>query len=112
MKTLMLIVLLVLLSAPLGALAQMNDPRVSPLETRIEKLERSGRSVVGAAFVAGVVAALWAQNTRRNAWLWFFTGVIFAPITLLVLLYLNAQDRDRDPPGGRKPFDLQDFRKQ
>ncbi|HYD84978.1 MAG TPA: hypothetical protein VEA63_13025 [Opitutus sp.] len=100
MRTLTFIVLLAVLSAPFIAWAETSDSRVNRLETRVRKLERSGRSVVGIAFVAGVVAALWAQNTRRNAWLWFFAGVIFAPITLLVLLYLNAQDRDRDrdPP--------------
>lgn len=114
MKTLWLCVVLLLLSAPLEMLAQasLSDPRVSGLESRIEKLERSGRSVAGAAFVAGVLAALWAQNTRRNAWLWFFFGLILAPIALVVLLYLNARDRDRDPGGPRKRFDLQDFRQQ
>ncbi len=41
----------------------------------------------------GIFCALWAQNTNRSAWLWFFLGLFFAPLTGLVLLYKNSQDR-------------------
>jgi hypothetical protein len=41
----------------------------------------------------GTFCALWAQNTRRNAWLWFFLGVVFNVLTLAILLYKNAEDR-------------------
>ena len=44
-------------------------------------------------FLFGIFCALWAQNTGRNAWLWFFTGWFFAPITGLVLLSNNSADR-------------------
>lgn len=46
----------------------------------------------------GAFCALWAQNTSRNAWLWFLLGVVFNIITLAVLLYLNAEDRKAAPP--------------
>jgi hypothetical protein len=44
-------------------------------------------------FFVGVFCALWAQNTGRSAWNWFFGGVLFHVITLVVLLSNNADDR-------------------
>lgn len=41
-------------------------------------------------FLFGIFCASWAQSTGRNAWAWFFLGWFFAPITGLVLLYLNS----------------------
>jgi hypothetical protein len=69
--------------------------RVAQLESRplteriIEHREASGLVV----FLYGVFCALWAQNTHRNPWLWFFLGLIFNVITVLVLLSKNAEDR-------------------
>jgi len=44
------------------------------------------------AILFGAFCALWAQNTRRNAWLWFFMGAFFNVITVLVLLGKNSSD--------------------
>lgn len=44
------------------------------------------------AILFGAFCAVWAQNTGRNPWLWFFMGVIFTCITVLVLLSKNAND--------------------
>jgi len=44
-------------------------------------------------YLFGIFCALWAQNTNRSPWLWFFMGWLFAPITGLVLLYKNSEDR-------------------
>ena len=44
-------------------------------------------------FLFAVFTADWAHTTRRNPWLWFFLGLLFAPITGLVLLFKNGQDR-------------------
>jgi hypothetical protein len=41
----------------------------------------------------GAFCALWAQNTGRNAWLWFFLGVMFHVIAVAVLLYKNTEAR-------------------
>ncbi len=49
----------------------------------------------GVAFLFGAFCALWAQNTGRNPWLWFFLGLIFSVITAIVLLAKNANDRKR-----------------
>ncbi len=95
MKLLFFVAALLVLLAPAELFAQLTERRIEQAETRIQRLERSGRAYGGAAFVAAVVAALWAQNTRRNAWLWFIVTLFFAPITLFVLLYKNSKDRGR-----------------
>lgn len=43
-------------------------------------------------FICGSICALWAQNTRRNSWLWFFFGFFGAFIALLALLWTNSRD--------------------
>jgi hypothetical protein len=43
-------------------------------------------------FLFAIFCAYWAQTTKRNAWLWFFLGLFFAPITGLVLLFKNSTD--------------------
>lgn len=96
MKPLLCVLLFAVALLPLAALAQQRPlDRVGELELRVQRVEGSYKSLAGPAFLAGVIAALWAQNSKRNAWLWFFLGVLFVPITLLVLLYLNARDRRR-----------------
>ncbi len=40
----------------------------------------------------GAFCALWAQNTGRNCWLWFFLGLLFSVITIFFLLTKNAND--------------------
>jgi len=47
-----------------------------------------------ACFLFGIFCAYWAQETNRNAWLWFFLGLFFPPITGLVLLYKNSKGRN------------------
>jgi hypothetical protein len=44
----------------------------------------------GVAILFGAFCALWAQNTKRNALLWFFFGAIFNVIAVAVLLYKNS----------------------
>ena len=44
-------------------------------------------------FLFGIFCAYWAQEEGRNAWLWFFAGLIFGPLTGLVLLHLNSRRR-------------------
>jgi hypothetical protein len=68
--------------------------RVASLERQIDGL---GSRVedgwgCGVAILFGAFCALWAQNTGRNPWLWFFMGAIFSCITVLFLLAKNAND--------------------
>jgi uncharacterized BrkB/YihY/UPF0761 family membrane protein len=81
--------------------AWSQDDQLQGLEDRISNLEsdlRSVRSQVSDAsdgavfFLFGAFCALWAQNTRRSPWLWFFVGLFFSVIAVLVLLYKNSQD--------------------
>lgn len=55
-------------------------------------MDTNGYASVGTVFfLFGIFCAYWAQSTGRNAWLWFFLGLFFAPITGVVLLYLNYE---------------------
>lgn len=47
-------------------------------------------------FFIGIFCALWAQNTNRNPWLWFFLGLFFNIITGLFLLARNADDKNNN----------------
>jgi hypothetical protein len=55
-------------------------------------LENNYASIPLVFFLFAVFCAHWAQNTGRNAWLWFFLGLAFAPITGLALLARNSDD--------------------
>ena len=67
----------------------------SNLEMRVQELERRHSSMNSGAvvFLFGAFCALWAQNTGRSAWLWFFAGAAFNFLAVLVLLSKNSDDR-------------------
>ena len=81
--------------------AQTPETRLNELETRMTQLENRtlarGASTV-ALFACGSLCALWAQWTRRNAWLWFFLGFIFNVFALLAMLYKNANEKNTNDP--------------
>ena len=52
--------------------------------------DSSGSGLVLILF--GVFCALWAQNTNRSPWLWFFLGFFFNVITVIFLLIKNSDD--------------------
>ena len=113
---------------PLRTTAQQAEADAPALEARVDALESDVRSLQTDAgstrsdlsrlssdvsrlesaiddastgvvlFLCGVFCALWAQNTRRSPWLWFFLGLFFHVITLLVLLAKNAGDRRNGDP--------------
>src|SRR6266567_166927 len=90
--------LLFLAAFPQPALAQLDGQRVMNLEYRVSNLEQHFpfRADGGVAlFLFGAFCALWAQNTGRNPWLWFFLGMFFNVITVLVLLSKNSKDKLR-----------------
>ena len=49
-------------------------------------------------FLFGIFCAYWAQTTNRSSWLWLFLGCLFGPITGVVLLVKNANDKRSDRP--------------
>lgn len=71
------------------------EQRIDQLAKKVDRLESKIDSEAAAAvgFLFGAFCALWAQNTGRNPWLWFFLGVFFNVITVLVLLAKNSTDR-------------------
>ena len=93
-----LVLLVALIAVAVRAGAQPEPVRLSLLEGRVSALESQTpvRTTEGAALmVCGAFCALWAQNTQRNPWLWFFLGVVLNAIAVLVLLKKNAEDRRR-----------------
>ena len=96
LNALILGMLLLAVGMPLAASAQSESSTIANLQMRVAHLESRVASHVAdgvAVFVAGAFCALWAQNTGRNAWLWFFLGLLFNVVTLLVLLYKNSNDK-------------------
>ena len=74
---------------------QQEDYRISQLEQRLDgldhKVNADGDAIV-VLFLFGAFCALWAQNTGRSAWLWFFLGMFFNVITIFFLLTKNSND--------------------
>ena len=89
---------------------EQTDRRIAALEMRINSLPtpiQSHGNDGAALFLFGVFCALWAQNTGRNAWLWFFLGLFFSVITVIVLLSKNSDDLARRRlKGGSSPLDV------
>ena len=95
---------------PRQASAQSFDQRqYNRLERRVDSLEHSVRAVGdtgGISFLFGAFCALWAQNTGRSPWLWFFMGLLFSVITIIVLLNKNSTDNFDRKVYGRATRDL------
>ncbi len=73
-----------------------SQSQLDDLENRVTRIESTIDDLASAGFVIflfGAFCALWAQNSGRNAWLWFFLGAFFNFITVLVLLSKNSADR-------------------
>ena len=77
-------------------LEDQEDETVSKLRKSLSGSRKTGIIL----FLFGGFCALWAQNTGRNAWLWFFVGFFLSIVAVLFLLSKNSQDiRDKlDPP--------------
>jgi len=76
--------------------------RIDRLEIRVGQVASEPRTntIIQQDHVTGIslclfgeFCALWAQNTNRNAWFWFFMGFCFSVITVLALLSKNSEDR-------------------
>ena len=80
------------------ALAQpVSQSKLDDLENRVTRIESMIDDLASVGFVIFLFAAfcaLWAQDSGRNAWVWFFLGALFNFITVLVLLSKNSADRE------------------
>ena len=77
------------------------EKEVKMLRSEVSDLKSEIRDSVGGGIVLFLFAgfcALWAQNTGRNPWLWFFLGACFSIITVIVLLNKNSNDRKASAP--------------
>jgi hypothetical protein len=100
-RRLILALLPFLTLAPRALMAQEKvpvsvDTRLDELQSQVNSLKTvipRGSSEGAALFLYGAFCALWAQNTGRNPWLWFFAGIIFSFVGVLVLLAKNSDDR-------------------
>jgi hypothetical protein len=86
------------LGGPKGGMGQQGSWAQSSLEQRVSNLEQKSTNhhedAGLAAFFCAAFCALWAQNTKRNPWLWFFLGLFFNIIVIFVLLYKNSKDKE------------------
>ncbi len=88
--------LFLLLTCTQFAFAQTESAALANLDSRVSSLEHkiSDRAETGVVLLLfGAFCALWAQNTGRNPWAWFFLGALFNVITVLFLLYKNSNER-------------------
>jgi len=83
-------------AVPISAQPASGDTTFRVADTPDRVCMHLGRATVdlGSAglFLFGAFCSLWAQNTGRNAWLWFFLGFLFSVITIFFLLTKNAND--------------------
>ena len=78
------------------------ESKLNSLDSRVQRLESKIGEAAGEGavlFLYGVFCALWAKNSGRSAWLWFFLGLFFSVITVIVLLVKNAEDARRRTSG-------------
>jgi hypothetical protein len=86
---------------PLGY-PQTTDQKISSLQEDMNRLKSSTNATAsgsGLVFILfGGFCALWAQNTNRSAWLWFFLGLFFTVFALIAVLIKNSDDRRHKNP--------------
>lgn len=85
----------------LGGVYSSREPpvedRVRALEDEVSELRWEMRDLADDSFdgavliLFGAFCSLWAQRTGRSAWLWFFLGLFFNIVTVIVLLYKNSR---------------------
>ena len=71
---------------------------IGVLKRQLSVLESRKAPWVALATLFGAFCALWAQNTRRNALLWFLFGAVIGPIAALVVLFKNRNVESRPLP--------------
>ena len=82
----------------LRAQVRQLESQVERMKSDVSGLESLLRYSVASATISvhlvfGIFCALWAQNRRRNSWLWFFLGFSLALLAGIMMLYRNFMDR-------------------
>ncbi len=109
MKSALSILLVTLAYFSLPQLAISDEDELASLNHKVDRLEqrintqtrelvnigRIARNSAPLLFLFGAFCALWAQNTSRNPWLWFFLGAFFSVFTVLFVLSRNRGQTSR-----------------
>lgn len=104
LRLLLIAVLFALASAATAPAQEPETERLANIERRVSELDVRVKDIGSAgmlAFLFGAFCALWAQNTGRSAWLWFFFGLAVGPIAVLFLLNKNSCDNFEKRQFGR-----------
>lgn len=80
-------------------------PQAETTTTRPNPLAQKAEENGALLFLFGAFCALWAQNTGRSAWLWFFLGAFFNVVAVLFLLTKNSNDNFEKKKFGRTARD-------
>jgi len=74
------------------------DQKVGELEKKLDKPDFPwwARFFLVAP-IGGAFCALWAQNNKKNAWFWFFFGLILPFIAVIFLLIENSKIIKTEP---------------
>ncbi len=97
-KTAFVALVAAIILAMTGSASGQNDgQRLDELEDQVSQLQSTSSDVTSVGVIVlllfGAFCALWAQNTGRNAWLWFFLGLFLNVFAVVSLLIKNAGDR-------------------
>ena len=88
MRFILLLMFLTAAAVPAHAVVfESHEERITRLEHQIQHVD----TFAGAALICAAFCALWAQNTGRNWWLWFFFGLFLSFFAVFVMLYKNAK---------------------
>ena len=83
------------LKQKVASLESENSLLKNQLNNNSYNLEKKDYAPMGLVlFLFGCFCALWAQNTGRNPWIWFFLGLAFSVLTVVVLLINNSRDQN------------------
>ena len=95
MRLFLFLIFLNVVAAGHAGAQQLENDRITRLEQKVDAIDHEARDAGGAGLALilfGAFCALWAQNTGRSAWLWFFLGFAFNVITIFFLLTKNSSD--------------------
>ena len=103
--------------------ARATDQQIPSLKTEVKELRTQIASHeaqiqswlnytdLSVPFLFAVIAGIWAQNTRRNMFLWLVFGFFPGPLAVIVILFKNRKKRSvtRRPakpvePSGNMPL--------
>ncbi|MEI6560874.1 MAG: hypothetical protein WCO68_02195 [Verrucomicrobiota bacterium] len=68
---------------------------IEHISTATSQRNRNVAMVLGVLFLFGAFCALWAQNTARNSFHWFWIGFLLNLGAVLLILWMNPRKRKK-----------------